>query len=154
MSRRLKIMPAPKGHPNYATDEQLTGRPKKYTDEFIENEADELIKWLKNPNSIWFEDFANYRDYSPRLLSIWAKQNKSFSEAYERAKLWQKSLLIKGGLLNNYNSNFTKFVLINCSDMIDKQTVVQQTNPLDTELKSIDGNSKNIVNEQQQPIDT
>lgn len=145
-------MPAPKGHPPYPGSE-TGGRPKKYTEDFINNEAEEFIKWLSNPSNIWFEDFANERNYSPRLLSIWAKENHKFSEAYERAKYWQKSLLIKGGLLSKYNPNITKFVLVNCSDMTDKQTVVQQTNSFDSVLQTIDGSSKNIVDDSKQSTD-
>ena len=44
-------MPAPKGHLNYDT-EGLAGRPKKYDDAFIENEAVELEKWIEKPNSL------------------------------------------------------------------------------------------------------
>ena len=43
------------------------GRPKKYTQEFIEKEAEAFEKWMQKPNSVWFEDFANQRGYSPRL---------------------------------------------------------------------------------------
>jgi hypothetical protein len=139
-------MAPPKGHPAYNVNGE-GGAPKRFTEEFINNEADAFIEWIKKPNNLWFEDFAEERDFNPRLLSEWARENDRFREAYQRAKYRQKSLLIKGGLLNKFNSAITKFCLMNCSDMADKQTVINQTNSMDSLLQTVDGKTKEIVNE-------
>ena len=82
------------------------------------------------------------------MLSEWAKENSRFREAYERAKQKQKSILIKGGLLNKFNSKIVTFCLMNCSDMVEKQAQTKSNNEAESVLLSIDGNSKDIVNDQ------
>ncbi len=139
-------MPAPKGHPPYPGCE-TGGRPKKYTTEFIEKEADAFLEWMKHPDSIWYKDFALERGYSSKLLSIWEKENEKFSEVYEISKDWQQSRLIKGGLLNHYNSSITKLVLANTCGWTDKQQVSgDTTNPLAFILDKIDGATKELIN--------
>lgn len=140
---------APKGHPNYDT-EGLAGRPKKYDDAFIEKEAVELEKWIEKPNSVWFEDFANQRGYSPDYLSMWAKQSQRFSGAYERARALQKSILVRGGLTNKFNANFTKFVMANTCGWSDRQETKlsgDATNPLAFVMQQIDGKTKELLDE-------
>ena len=145
-------MPAPKGHPNYDT-EGLAGRPKKYTDAFIENEAMELEQWLTKPNSPWFEDFANQRGYSAEYLSRWAKTNERFNQAYEKAQSLQKSILVRGGLTNKFNPSFTKFVMSNTCGWSDKQEQKisgDAVNPLAFIYQNIDGTSKDLVPNEQE----
>ena len=85
-------MPAPMGHEPYPGCE-TGGRPKKYTPEFIENEAEAFETWIADPKNLWFEDFAFSRGYSAKLLSMWAKENEKFSEAYERAPAMAKKFI-------------------------------------------------------------
>lgn len=103
-------MAAPKGHIPYAGCEKggdLGGRPEKYTQQRIEQEADAFLEWMNLPESIWYKDFALERGYSAEYLSIWAKSNKRFSQVYKRAKEWQQSKLVKGGLLKQRRSSYT-----------------------------------------------
>lgn len=142
-------MPAPKGHPPYPGGE-TGGRPKKYTPEFIEKEADAFIEWMGREDSIWYEDFALQRGYSPSLFSEWAKENERFSAVYEKAKSWQKSLLVKGGLLNKFNSNIVKLVLFNTVGWSEKQETKlsgDAANPLAFVLGAIDGTTKELKND-------
>jgi hypothetical protein len=142
-------MPAPKGHEPYPGCE-TGGRPKKYTDKFIENEAVEFEKWIQKPNSPWFEDFANQRGYSPDYLSEWAKENEKFFGAYKRAQALQKSILVKGGLTNKFNSNFTKFVMANTcgwSDKSESKISGDAANPLAFLMQQVDGKSKDLIND-------
>lgn len=141
-------MPAPKGHPPYPGCEK-GGRPVKYTPEFIEKEADAFLEWMKLETSLWYEDFALERGYDPDQLSIWAKENEKFSGVYRRSKAWQKSLLIRGGLLSKFNSNIVKLVLANTVGWTDKQQLSgDSANPLQFLLEKVDGESKDLVNEE------
>ena len=142
-------MPAPKGHEPYNRQGE-GGRPKKYTPEFIEKEAEAFEEWMKRPNSIWYEDFASERGYDPNLLSLWASENERFSGVYTRAQFWQKSLLIRGGLLNKFNSSITKLVLANTigwTDRVESKVSGDAVNPLTLLLESIDGKTKDLVKE-------
>jgi len=91
----------------------VLGRPVKYTKEFIDNEADELMKWLKKGKFTWFERFAVDRGIPLRLFSSWANENERFSEAYEAAKDIQKALLMEKGLDKTFQFNMVKLILSN-----------------------------------------
>ena len=105
-------MGAPKGHKPYPGCE-TGGRPKKFTDEFIENEADALILWMKKPDSLWYKDFAIERGYLSDKFADFSRENEKFRRAFELSKEWQESKLVKGGLTSVYNPGFTKFVMVN-----------------------------------------
>lgn len=120
-------MPAPKGHKPYPGCE-TGGRPRKYKIEDVERFADLLIEWIKKPDSIWYEDFCVENDIDPDWMSEWAKENEKFGGAYKKARTWQKSTLIRGGLLNRFNSNITKLVLSNTCGFTDKSEQQNVTN--------------------------
>lgn len=140
-------MPAPRGHPPYPGCE-TGGRPKKYTDKFIEKEAVEFEKWMKQPDNIYFKRFAIDRGYHPQRFSEFAEKNEKFSEVYAMAKAWQETRLAEGGLTSEFNSGFCKFVMGNVCGWVDKQETKlsgDAVNPLAFLLKSVDGASKDLV---------
>ena len=143
-------MPAPMGHPNYDT-EHTGGRPKKYTTEYIEKLADELIVWIKTDNNnFWIKDFCLEKNIDPRLMTEWCKENEKFSEAHGIAKAFQESRIFKGSMLNTFNSSMSKFALINNHGWAEKtETKVSgdATNPLAFLMQKVDGESKDLVNE-------
>lgn len=53
-------------------------------------------------------------------LMEWAKEHPEFHAAYMRAKALQKDVLIDGAMSGVYDSKFSQFVAINCTDMRDK----------------------------------
>ena len=105
-------MPAPKGHKPYKGCE-TGGRPKEYTKEFIEKEADAFLAWLKKPDALYIKRFALERGYHPQRLSEFAQENKKFAEVLNMAQAQQETKLVEGALTNTFNAGFTKFVLIN-----------------------------------------
>jgi hypothetical protein len=136
-------MPAPQGHEPYLG----AGRPTKYTQEFIEAEAHALEKWMQKPDSIYFKRFAFDRGYSQQRLSEFAEVNPKFSETMTRAREFQEIRLVEGGLKNEFNSNFCKFVMYNACGWVDKQeTKVSGDASLSFVLKSIDGETKELIN--------
>lgn len=144
-------MPAPKGHQPYSGCEK-GGRPLKYTKDFIEAEADAFLDWMQKDSSLWYKDFALERGYLPDQLSEWAKVNKKFSRAYKQSQAWQQSKLVKGGLLNQYNAGFTKFVMGNTCGWTEKQQVSGDVaNPLAFLMQKIDGSTKDLVHDDSRP---
>jgi hypothetical protein len=138
-------VPAPKGHKPYPGCER-GGAPKKWTPEKIEAEADAFEEWMNRPDSIWYEDFALERGYLPDNLVRWAKENEKFCTVYKKSQSWQKSKLLKGGLLNTYNAGFTKFVMGNTCGWYDKQQIAgDASNPLALAMTRADGSSKDLV---------
>ena len=141
-------MPAPKGHLPYLGCEK-GGRPKKYTEAFIEKEADAFEAWMRLPDNIWYKDFALERGYLPDQLSEWAKINEKFSRVYKKSQEWQQSKLVKGGLLNQFNAGFTKFVMGNTCGWSDRQQLSgDAANPLAFLLQKMDGSSKELIQDE------
>lgn len=145
MMVRIPPPPPPKG--NKRAVGHGFGRPKIYDDAFIEHEAEEFIEWMSDAENIWFEDFAIERGYSPKRFYEWAKTNPVFSEAFEVIQCMQKGKLVKGGLLEEFNAGFTKFVMANACGWYEKQQVAgDASNPLQFLLEKADGTSKELVN--------
>ncbi len=143
-------MPAPKGHEPYPDKEGnlLGGRPEKYSNEFIETESEAFYKWMEKPENIYFKSFAIERGYSPKYLVEFAKTNKRFSECLVYAHEWQEQKLANYGLFNKTNSSITKFVLQNCHGWAEKSQVSgDANNPLSFVLNTIDGTTKDLIDE-------
>lgn len=122
------------------------GRPKKYTPEFIEKEADALKKWMSQENSIYLTRFALERGYNNRRLYEFKKVSAKFARILGMAKDWQEVKLVEKGLTGVYNANFTKFVLSNSHGWTEKQQVSGDIeNPLAMLLSKLDGESKELV---------
>jgi DNA-packaging protein gp3 len=143
-------MAAPKGHPAYNKNNP-GGRPREWTDDLIEKEADMFREWLNQETNIWFEKFAIERGYPDSYLIEFSKRNEKFRAVYEYAKSWQKTKLVTGGLLNEFNSNITKLVLFNTCGWSDKQETKisgDAANPLKCLLDKADGISKEFVKDE------
>lgn len=96
---------------------------KKYTDELLEALADELDAWCNRKNSLWLGDFCREFDIpSKQFADIFSRTEKS-ARAYERARDWQESVLVRGGLLNKFNSSMTKFTLMRTHNWSEKNEV-------------------------------
>lgn len=103
-------MPAPKGHPPYPGCE-TGGRPPKWTDERIEEEARALEEWLKEEQNFLFMEFCYFRKIGPEWPSRLAKKNEKFMQAYEQARLKQQIVMIKNGLFKQFDSSLSKWFL-------------------------------------------
>jgi hypothetical protein len=103
-------MPAPKGHPPYPGCE-TGGRPKIWTDERIEEEADALVEWLKEKQNFLFMDFIYERGLLEEYPSRFAKKNEKFNQAYRKARIKQQNVIIKNGLFKKFDSGLTKWFL-------------------------------------------
>lgn len=146
------MCPAPKLHEAYNTQGE-GGRPQKYTQEFIEREAEALEKWMLNPDSIYFKRFAFDRGYSQQRLSEFADVSERFSETLARAREWQEIRLAEGGLKNEFNSGFCKFVMGNAcgwTDRTETKLSGDAVNPLAFILQNVDGITKELVNDDKQ----
>jgi len=87
------------------------GRPKIYTDQFIQIEADALREWIKNPSSMYIGVFASERGYDRHRLSEFAKSNDYFSAAYKEAIQWQENTFCLNGLTRTWDPGFTARVM-------------------------------------------
>lgn len=77
-------------------------------------------KKVLKPNSLpTFEGFCVQYRLSDKVVYDWKKKHHDFLQSWERCKKIQKRFLVEHGLMNNYNSNFAKFVALNFTDMMD-----------------------------------
>ncbi len=94
-------MPAPKAHKPYPGCE-TGGRPKKYTEQFLDIEADALNEWIKDKQNIFIEDFCLERNYHDSRIPEFVRDNEKFSDAYNKLKMKQRVSLFKGGLTKKF----------------------------------------------------
>ena len=69
------------------------------------------------------ELFAASINVTSRTLLNWCEKYPRFSEAYAYAKNIQLGIAKTYGVSKQYDSNFTKFVLVNDHDMTDKSAI-------------------------------
>lgn len=139
-------MGAPKG--NQFAKGHGYGRPKEYTDAFIENEAKAFREWMQKPENIYFKSFAIERGYLPSFLTEFAKTNKVFDECLSYAHAWQEQKLANYGLFSKTNPSITKFVLQNCHGWTEKSQISGDAgNPLGFILQNVDGKTKDLIDE-------
>lgn len=121
-------MGAPKGHLPYNVNGE-GGRPREWTDEKIEAEADAFEQWMNKPSSIYFKKFALERGYDPCYFAEWVTINKRFAQVFRKVKAWQEARLAEGGLTSEFNGGFTKFVMSNICQWQEKSIVEHKEIP-------------------------
>jgi hypothetical protein len=152
-------MPAPKGHVAYPGCE-TGGRPIKYTLEYIENEADMFLEWMKREDSLYYKEFCLERGYNPKRLLEFSEVSEKFSHVYEQSKVWQETRISKKALNNEINSGFSKFFMSNVCGWSEKQETKlsgDSANPLSFVLGLDNPQAKELISmveEQQIPYNT
>lgn len=104
----------PKVDPNPAIPTKVPhtmGPPIKYTPEWIEEEAKQLLLWVKRDEGLYIGDFAHERGYSRQRLGEFEKKSESFKNAMDRARLWQERKFIHGGLFKDMDPGFVRFMM-------------------------------------------
>ena len=121
------------------------GRPTKYKEQYCEaileyfsiDHTEEVeISHINTKGDEWkstelranawptFEGFCAKIGISDQTLLDWTIKHKDFLGSYMRAKQLQKDMLLDNSLTKRYDSNFAKFVAINCCSM--KETLIQE----------------------------
>lgn len=143
-------MAAPKGHPPYNKNGE-GGRPKIYTEEFIDKEAAALQEWMKDKQNLFIEDFCFERGYHESRITEFVEANERFSLAYSMLKMKQKTTLFKGGLTKKFAYPMCALILGHSHGIVSKTEQKfsgDKFNPLGFILNSIDGKSKDLVDEE------
>jgi len=108
-------MAAPKGN-QYAKGHGK-GRPKIWTDDVIENEAEELLKFIANDEGLYINSFCRKRGIDPDRLSEWARSNEVFAGAFKEAKMWQEEKFIQKSLTREWDGGFARYAMARtCGD--------------------------------------
>lgn len=79
---------------------------------------------VKIPNRMpTFDSYGRKIGVLDETLREWAKKYPDFSASYKICKGIQKDFVRLHGMSGGYNGSFTKFVAVNCLDMVDKSEV-------------------------------
>ena len=84
-----------------------------------------------------FEKFAFDIGVTPAVMLDWCKVHQEFLEAYARAKALQKNILFQNALNGAYDSQFSKFVAVNCHGMKDRSEIVDVSKVKETVNKFV-----------------
>lgn len=116
-------MGAPKGN-QYAKGNKTSGRPLIYDDDYIENEASELLAWIANDaeDKYYIGCFAKDKPYTSKKLVEFAHKNKVFQDAWDKAKEWQLRKFVINGLTKKWDSNFCQYLMARICDPIFKKS--------------------------------
>lgn len=96
---------------------------KEWTDEAIEQLADEMYDWFQDKNNFWISDFAINQMVNRQRFSEFANKNEYFNFIYEQVKLIQESKLVKMGLSKTISSAMPIFALKNVAGWKDSVEV-------------------------------
>lgn len=108
----------------------MIGRPKKWTTEAIEAEAEALLEWFREDNNrFWLKKFAIEREYPSEYLSRFASESEVFSQALKMAKDIQEYRLVEKGFSKDTATAMAIFALKNVTNMRD--------NPENTEFDKV-----------------
>lgn len=94
-----------------------SGKPPKYTEEWIREEAKILIAWVKKDEGFYLGDFAFERGYGWQRLSEFVKKSPEFADAMELAKQWQERKFLHNGLSKEWDSAQVRYTMARvCGD--------------------------------------
>ncbi len=79
-------------------------------------------KFVLPPRFPTFELFAASIGVVPNTLLNWCEKHPRFADTYALAKSIQLGIAKSHGIMKDYDSNFTKFLLVNDHGMSDKAT--------------------------------
>lgn len=131
---------------------KYAGRPPKFNEEEVNKFAIELVEWMKQPGNWWLKMFCLERDIDADCMSEWAVKYPVFRGAYNLAMEWQESKIVQSGMMGTFNSNITKFTLINKHNWTDKtETKVtgDSNNPLHAIIGLTNGTTKDLVDDEE-----
>lgn len=98
---------APKGNRN-AAGPHVHRKPQRWTDEVIDEEAEYLLEWAHDDNSLVMGTCYGSRGYSTELACKWAKTHEKFATYKELAKTIVGARREHGAIMGWYDSNLIK----------------------------------------------
>lgn len=98
---------------------------QKYKEEYCQEMLNYFHTYAGYPT---FELFADSIGVIDETLRNWCESYPNFATAYARCKNIQKGKLVDGALVEKYNSNFAKFVAVNCHGMKERSETDSNVN--------------------------
>jgi hypothetical protein len=97
---------------------KVFGRPTVYTEDWLKEEGDALLEWIKKDEGIYLGTFAYERGYARTRLIEFAQKSEYFSYALDIAKTWQENKFVKNALLKQWDATFARYCMARvCGDL-------------------------------------
>lgn len=103
--------PNKKTPPAKSDSKPVMGRPEKYTDEWLKEEAKALKEWIQGPRNLWLKGFAYERGYKPQRYPEFAQKSPDFSESLEFAKDEQERKFLHGAWSKEMGLDFVRYFM-------------------------------------------
>lgn len=139
-------MAAPVGHAPYNTKGE-GGRPKKWDEIKLDEEADALLEWIDaDPSNIFISKFCYQRRYNDQKVAEWARTHQRFGDAYNLLLTKQKIMLFEGGLTKRLYYPMCALLLSNYHSVnLKTEQVVTAEVSTKTLLEEITDKSRDII---------
>ena len=124
MKKKIKTLPASK-----PASKNLGGRPVKYTPEFIEALAPEMVQWFKKKKNFYLKMFCCEKGFPSNRLSEFAEKSEVFADALRMCKDLQECKLVNKGF-QAYKDRFAIFILKNVAGMRDRTDITTGDEPI------------------------
>lgn len=122
------------------------GRPTEYSDEYIEQEADALLRWLQVKGNYYLTRFFNERKLHPEHGTRFAKRSKKFCDALQLARSTMEARIVEGSMSKKFDGSFAKFVLANKAGWKEKTELSSdQANPFQVIMDRISSTNKEPI---------
>ncbi len=154
-------MPRIKGSKNKTKEEvlkglkkpkNLGGAPKLYTEEVINELADDLLAWLEESDDhIFIYDWCKKHRIDPDFPSKWRVESSRFNRAMRCIEKQQESRCFQGALYKQLDSRMATFALSCKHGWVDKSKVEisgDKENPLHFVLALAERSSADLVEEE------
>lgn len=90
------------------------GRPTKLTDELIAKAEMYLVDYMSNEDIVpSVAGLSVYLDVAKSSIYKYKSENARFSDTLERIESKQEQMLLKGGLMGDFNATITKLMMSN-----------------------------------------
>jgi hypothetical protein len=143
-------MAPPKGHAPYPGCEkggETGGRPPIYTQDFVDNEAIALLKWMEKKENIFIQTFCYERGYSKQRLPEFREISIRFADAYSKSLDRQEGMLLYGSLTKKYHYNTAALVLAHSYGIImktEQKLTGSPLEPLECIFNAASGKTKDL----------
>jgi hypothetical protein len=123
------------------------GRTEIYTEEWLETELTEMVKWMSKEKNIYYKDFCCERGYAYKRLVEAVDKYPRFSEIMETIQQMQECKYMKGGLTKKFAEGMCTRALTRMGvfDSATSVIIKKESDPVSIAFNEAMGNSKNLV---------
>lgn len=124
----------------------ITGRPRVWTDDKLEEERLALLEWVKNDKNYYLNGFLTERGFSRREAIAMSNFSQSFRNTYDLVRDICEQRLVNLAVTKQGDGNFIKFVLANKHEWKEKTEISgDSANPLALMLDKLGSNHSNPI---------